>query len=420
MVHNDSFSVETRSFQCISQFSKISKRQTLTAYVDPVDASNFPVLQKFIRNILTKWSKVPRSVIVHVEEAYIDFSDNTLYMLGNYIFSIFCKESCQNHIINSPLIISGQIQTLNNFSIFGLNIDVRIMIHKNINNLRLRSLSFVSENLTDPIIFKFTMRPTSKILLHSQRRQVANTNENESVYKLIRQMLGLTNKVRNISFIITDFNLAQGNGSPQLFVTVRLRHPIYCTTTCIDEIIDDLFETLLGSSQINGFTYTNGITTYIIDKIDLIGVGRSAPASFFILSYPIENMTNITEGPITDRTSLINIKSGIEQSLSPSRDTKVLRASFAREETSMGKALSVERRIRRQRQIRYLLIVIIRGDIFKLLKPQIQTIQGFTLSSTTATTSTTTRNVTTMPITIQNLTTAGSEGSDTTAVQGTT
>ncbi|CAF4745490.1 unnamed protein product, partial [Rotaria sp. Silwood1] len=173
-------------------------------------------------------------------------------------------------------------------------------------------------------------------------------------------MLDLTENNRDIPFIITNSNWTQTNDGTQLIVTVKLQYPVYCSATCSDESITQLYTTLLSSSKIKDFTYTNGFMTYRISKLDLRGVGTSAPASLFILTYPIQNSANIIPGPITDEASLANIRKGIKESLNSPTDIDIIRASFVPAITSAGKAFSVQRRIRQQRQIKYILTVTIR------------------------------------------------------------
>ncbi|CAF3051787.1 unnamed protein product [Rotaria sp. Silwood2] len=173
-------------------------------------------------------------------------------------------------------------------------------------------------------------------------------------------MLDLTNDNRNIAFIITNSNWTEASDGTQLIVTVKLQYPVYCSSMCSDALITELYTTLLSTSKIKDFTYTKGTMTYKIYKLDFQGAGRSVPLSILMLSYPIESTANITEGPITDEASLTNIKHGIEESLDSSTEIEILRASFVPVTTSTAKALPVERRLRRERQKKYVLVVIIR------------------------------------------------------------
>ncbi|CAM4843972.1 unnamed protein product [Rotaria magnacalcarata] len=340
----------TRPFQSVSQFSAISKR-SITSCVDPVDSTTFPVLQNFIRDKLTKWTKLPMSVQVIVDEAYVDNSNQTLFMIGKYVFSSFCKDACQNKAMNSMLQINGHMQTLNNLSISNLNENIAFNVNKNFKNVNLLSLSFVENQLQDPIDFIFGIQLERNLGLQRKRRQTHNTSEQESSYKLIQQMLSLTNKVKNVPFIVVDNRLTQMTVDSQLTVTVRLQYPIYCSTLCLEESVTDLYATLLGYSKINEFTYTRGITKYKITKLDLEGIGESVPVSLFTLRYSIENTPNITEGPITDEASLVNIKNGIKDSMNSTIEIEVIKASFASPENSS------QNHNRRRRMVRWVLIV---------------------------------------------------------------
>ncbi|CAF4175533.1 unnamed protein product [Rotaria magnacalcarata] len=348
-----SYQDKTRPFQSVSQFSAISKR-SITSCVDPVDSTTFPVLQNFIRDKLTKWTKLPMSVQVIVDEAYVDNSNQTLFMIGKYVFSSFCKDACQNKAMNSMLQINGHMQTLNNLSISNLNENIAFNVNKNFKNVNLLSLSFVENQLQDPIDFIFGIQLERNLGLQRKRRQTHNTSEQESSYKLIQQMLSLTNKVKNVPFIVVDNRLTQMTVDSQLTVTVRLQYPIYCSTLCLEESVTDLYATLLGYSKINEFTSTRGITKYKITKLDLEGIGESVPVSLFTLRYSIENTPNITEGPITDEASLVNIKNGIKDSMNSTIEIEVIKASFASPENSS------QNHNRRRRMVRWVLIVVIR------------------------------------------------------------
>ncbi|CAF4227937.1 unnamed protein product [Rotaria magnacalcarata] len=246
------------------------------------------------------------------------------------------------------------MQTLNNLSISNLNENIAFNVNKNFKNVNLLSLSFVENQLQDPIDFIFGIQLERNLGLQRKRRQTHNTSEQESSYKLIQQMLSLTNKVKNVPFIVVDNRLTQMTVDSQLTVTVRLQYPIYCSTLCLEESVTDLYATLLGYSKINEFTSTRGITKYKITKLDLEGIGESVPVSLFTLRYSIENTPNITEGPITDEASLVNIKNGIKDSMNSTIEIEVIKASFASPENSS------QNHNRRRRMVRWVLIVVIR------------------------------------------------------------
>ncbi|CAM4985984.1 unnamed protein product [Rotaria socialis] len=348
-----SYQDKTRSFQSVSQFSTISKR-SITSYVDPVDSTSFPVLQQFIRATLTHWTKLPMSVQIIIDEAYVDNSNQKLFMLGKYVFSSFCKEACQNKAMDSILQIQGYTQTLHNLSISNLNENIGFNVNKNFKNVNLLSLSFVENQLQDPTDFIFGMHLESNLGPQRKRRQIQNTGEQESLYKLIQQMLSLTNKVKNVPFIIVDSRFTQMIIDSQLIVTVRMQYPIYCSPLCLEESVTDLYTTLLGYGKINESTYTRGNAKYRINKLDMDGIGNSVPLSLFTLSYSTENTTNITDGPITDEASLANIKNGIKDCLNSTIDIDVIKASFTSLENSS------QNHNRRRSIIQYVLIVVIR------------------------------------------------------------